>query len=138
MVATTFMGGPVKGTQTNDNAPTGYLGEYDEEILAAASATSLTTATAKTIVSVSLAPGDYDIDVWVRFIPAATTSITGYIAAVSETDNTLPGSDIGARGQLFLAANVPGNNASVICTPPVRKSLAVTTTIYAVGLAVFT
>jgi hypothetical protein len=68
----------IVGTTTNDSATAGYVGEYVEGVLAAGSATALTTATPQTLVSISLTAGDWDVTgmVGVQPNPAATYSYT--------------------------------------------------------------
>lgn len=124
------------GTVTNDNAATGGIGELLTAALAVGSATSLVTATAKTIVSVSLTAGDWDVDGVVNFLPAATTSLTELSAGASSTDNTL-----GADGTFIgdtIAAAVLGAVTLRKAIPTQRFSLASTTTVYLVGSATFT
>lgn len=124
------------GTTTNDNAAAGNIGEYVEATLVSGSATALTTGTAKTIVSISLTAGDWDVSGTVYFSPAATTSITLFKAGIStttDTDDNTPGH----YAQRAFAAQVPNAGNSIV-TPTVRISLAATTTIYLVANQVFT
>lgn len=137
MPRTLGTGGPVKGTITNDNAAAGYVGEFMEAKLVAASATSLTSNADKTITSISLTAGDWDVSGVVGFIPAATTSITRLAASISLTDNANAGTDDGASSQWGTAANV-AVQANAIATPIRRVSIAATTTVYLVADAVFT
>lgn len=124
------------GTATNDSAAAGGIGELLTAELAVGSATSLVTATAKTIISVSLTAGDWDVNGVVNFLPAATTSLTSHSAGSSSTDNTL-----GADGTLVsdsVAAVVLGSVTLRDAFPTQRFSLASTTTVYLVGSATFT
>ncbi len=139
--------GQFPGTNTNDSAVAGYVGEHASGSLARASATGLTTGTAKTVTSVSLTAGDWDIGGAVAFTPAATTSVTSYEGAVSLTTNTLPATTAiavpNANGELWMlqrmAAMVPGSgNDSVIAIPTHRISLSATTTVYLIASATFT
>lgn len=129
---------PIKGTVTNDSAPAGYIGELLTASLAAGSATSLTDATAKTIISVSLTAGDWDVWGYVGFQPATTTNITGLVQSISATNNT-----VGAEGQALnqyygTSGLVFGAIQYRAGTPIVRVSLASTTTYYLVASAAFT
>lgn len=85
----------IQGTPVADDAIAGDVGEYISSYLPPGSATALTTATAKTITSIQLTAGDWDVDGQVDLLPAATTSVTQMNASVSPTTNTL-GSDAGA------------------------------------------
>lgn len=128
----------VAGTSTNDDAGSGILGQYTESVIAQASATSLTTGTPKNITSISLGAGDWDVSGVVAFLPAATTSVTVYIAAINTTSATLPVAAAGGRAQHSSAAQVPGGAQDVLGIPTVRLSLSGTTTVYLVGQANFT
>lgn len=130
--------GGVVGTTTNNNAAAGYVGEVIESTLAAGSATGLTTSTAKTVTSISLTAGDWDVWGTVGFVTAATTSVTFLSSSISQTNNTndqTPGYFVGQ----FMPPTVPTAASSWALAPVVtRISLASTTTIYLVGTGVFT
>lgn len=129
----------VLGTTTNDSAAAGYVGEYIESILITGSATSLTTATAKTVTSISLTAGDWDVSGEVYFNSAGTTSITILASSISETTNT----DDSTAGRFiqFLTNTAIVAGAATHGHAPlglVRKSLSATTTIYLIARANFT
>lgn len=115
---------------------TAQIGEVISGVLASGSAVSLTTATAKTVTSINLPAGEWDIEGVVDFLPAGTTSITQLSHGVSETADTLGGQD--TFGQLSIAANVPGANVIALPTPESRISLAAPATIYLIAKATFT
>jgi hypothetical protein len=124
------------GTQTNDSAAAGYIGEYISGALAFADRVSLTTATAKTVISISLTPGDWDVGGNVFFFPANTTNVTAFVASISAVDNGLDGSagrqsarDFPSGGSAFGS---PAFGTSML-TPLARISLATTTTIYLIA-----
>lgn len=127
----------IGGTATNDSATAGNLGEYIAGALAPGSATALTTATPKTVTSISLTAGDWDVNGVVGFVPAATTNITALVSGVSIVANTL-----GAEGTFINIANattgiVPGVNNFRMPAPTTRISLASTTTVYLIASAGF-
>ena len=118
------------GTTTNDNAATGIVGEY---ITANASAVSLSNATAKTITSISLTAGDWDVWGEVKFTPAGTTTVSNISGGVSSTNN---GAEVNTG---FFSLNLTfttGQNQYMSCAPT-RKSLSGTTTIYFVAQSAF-
>lgn len=80
------------GTQTNDTPCIGCVGETLTGQLLLASATSLTTATAKTITSVTLTPGDWFVWAQSDYILTAATA-TNFTTGLSTTTNTLGGQD---------------------------------------------
>lgn len=125
------------GTTTNNDASAGSVGELLTASRAAASATSLTTITAKTITSVSLTAGDWDVWGIVDYVPAATTTTAYVQQGASQTDNALGAQDtFSACSGGNLSGTVLG---SLIAEniPTQRISLAGTTTVYLVGLAAF-
>lgn len=126
----------IAGTGTNDSAAAGMVGEIITSSLAAGSATALTTATPKTITSIALTPGDWDVSGVVDFLPAATTSITVLAEGASAVTNTLGADDTYASDS--MAATVPGAVAQRKNIPTQRISIAANTTIYLIASATFT
>lgn len=112
------------------------LGEIKTASLAVGSATALTTATPKTIASLALPPGDYEIDGVVDFLPAATTSITQLSEGASAANNTFGGDD--TFSSAHMAAVVPGANAQRRSIPLQRFTLTEDKTIFLIAQATFT
>lgn len=143
--ASPSMGSPgqAPGSNTNDSAAAGNVGELITATVAAGSAVSLTTATSANVTSISLTAGDWDVSAQVVHNAAATTSITLLQIGISATSATLPtqvgGSGIGTDplGIERRAASVPAG-ALTTAVGPVRVSLAATTTIYLVANDTFT
>lgn len=132
-----------KGTTTNDSAASGFVGQELLTNLPTASAVSLTTGTAATVITQSVTAGDYELDGCVVFKPGATTSITVWAAAISATTNAVP-AIIGqpAANEVLIqkaaAAFVPGANDICIPIPNMRISLASTTNVFLVAKSTFT
>jgi hypothetical protein len=125
----------IVGTTTNNNANAGSVGEY---VTASAAGVSITTATSKSLTSISLTAGDWDVTGIVYFLPASTTSITELVTAINTTDNTVDATS-GKYLDDLRAAYVPGASSVITqALPAVRLSLSATTTVYLVGRAVFT
>lgn len=132
---------PVQGTNTNDSASAGQVGEYVVATLAAGSAVSLTTATAANVTSISLTAGDWNVWGAVVFDTTSTTDFTSIIGATSRTSATLPnpGDDTAGLFRLVRAAGALGSNQdNVFGVPIARMSLASTTTVYLVAQSTFT
>jgi len=127
-----------KGTATNDNAATGYIGEYVSSTVVFGSAVSLTSTTAANVTSISLTAGDWDVTGLVIYAPAGSTSITQFTQSISQTSATLVSlsTATGATTQLTSAASVPGADISQVI-PYLRVSLSGTTTVYLVAKSVF-
>lgn len=106
----------ISGTPTNDNAPQGFLGEYIQSTIPTGSAVALTTATPANVTSISLTPGDWDVDCQGDFNPGATTSVTQYNVGVSLTSATLPTQPGGTVGAATLApdAGITVNQAAMV------------------------
>lgn len=132
-----FGAGQIPGTIASDNAIAGNVGEYIEGTLAIGSATSLVTATAKTIISISLTAGDWDVSGTIYFTPDTTTNVTQYAASSSLTTDTL---DIApfAFQSIAYPAGIPGIRITAPQIPMRRFSLSVTTTIFAIAQSAFT
>jgi hypothetical protein len=127
--------GQLPGTDTNDDASAGNVGEIIESEILAGSAVALTTNTPVDVTSISLTAGDWDV--WGNVTTANNgTTITALVAAintVSATQPTAPGK--GAR------TSVSGISTSGNCAFPagkMRLSLASTTTVYLIGQSTFT
>lgn len=126
------------GTTTNNNAPAGDIGEVVTGSLAVGSATALVTATTKTIISISLTAGDWDVDGVVDFNEGATTSTTLLLFGASSTDNTL-GADDTYASYVFVTAGAVTTAGNYRCVIPTQRfSISVTTTVYLVAQATFT
>lgn len=125
-----FAGG-VTGTQTNDSAATGRIGEYKESVV------GLTNLPATTVVgdltSLSLTAGDWDVTANVFFISngATYTAIDLEIAITSTTGNSTTGIVNGSNQAEFNPGAAFTIFTSVsLCVPSFRVSLASTTTYY--------
>lgn len=125
------------GTITNDNAETGYIGEYVTSTVATGSSVALTTATTANVTSISLTAGDWDVRGAVDFTFGATTSVTNLTGGISQTSATLGGQD--SFFDFATPAIIPtAAKDSVFPCPTTRISLAATTTIYLVAQGTFT
>ena len=132
----------IVGTTTNNNANAGSVGEVVSSSVAVGSAVSLTTAVSatsgKTITSISLTAGDWDVFGIVGINMAATTNFTasaGGINTVADTLNSLYEEE--TRFSYGAGGFVP-NNVISFTFPTTRVSIASTTTYYLIGYASFT
>lgn len=127
-------GGQIPGTATNNNASAGNIGEYISASVASGSAVAVVSATYKTITSISLTAGDWDVDTFVGTVVAAGTIISAIAVGASLTDN-VQATELSNTiiYNPLIANNVPAFGG---CTT--RFSLASTTTIYLVAAVVFT
>lgn len=128
--------GNLPATATNDSAAAGNLGEILEGDLAVGSATSLTSNTAKTVASVALTAGDWDVWFHCFFRFPATTSTTRLIANVSSLNNSLDAAVGAYTDDNYSAGYVPVGDVFRLAGPR-RVSLAAGATYYGVAFAGF-
>jgi hypothetical protein len=131
--------GHQNGTGTNDNAAAGEIGEEITASVASGSAIALTSNAAKTITSIVLTPGDWDVSGQVAFTSTATTSFTinaGSLSTVTDTSSAV----LGRWNQHVGAAFVPNGIPISAVMGPSRFTVATatTTTVYLVAFATFT
>lgn len=131
-------GTPVYGTQTNDNAAAGYVGEFQTTALASGSAVALTTTTTANVLTQSLTAGDWDCWGVVDFHEATTTNTTLLLYGISTTSATLGSADTYASTVFLSAGQVTTNGDYRNVVPMQRISLASTTNVYLVAQATFT
>lgn len=130
------------GTTTNDNAAAGSVGEYISSSVPVASAVTLTTGIGKTITSITLTAGDWDVSGMVVFSPSTTSNASYFFAGISTTNNTIPVA--GNENNVSGATNTGGAGtfgAGIGLMPavgPTRLSLSGNTSVYLVGQSGFT
>lgn len=131
-VRTTIDAASATGTTTNDNAAAGEVGEVIEGELVSGSATALTTATPKDVISIALTAGDWDVDALIGFTIVNTTTI--WQSSISQTSATL-----NAKNRDYRRVGAAGNLIGVYeaAVPSARISLAAPATIYLVAEAIF-
>lgn len=121
-----------------------YLGDFTESVLAIGSAVALTTATSKTVTSISLTAGDWDVEAQLSVTGGATTAITQMTGGISLTDNTLP-TIPATDGSVSKVLTTSGTSwiIATVGTPilPVsrcRINITSTTTVYLIANVSFT
>lgn len=134
--ATVAAQGQFKGTAAADNATAGNIGEYVSSNVSATMA--LTNGSAKTITSVSLTAGDWDVSGLVSFNPSSTTA-TQVGGGIGTTANALPSvpSDSGSFSSVGGSWSGSVQPSMWLPVSPARISVASTTTVYLIGYAVF-
>jgi hypothetical protein len=133
----------IVGTTTNNNANAGSIGEVVSSSVAVGSAVSVTTASSaisgKTVTSISLTAGDWDVFGTLGLNGTATTNFTvmaGGINTVTDTLNSL----YEERTEFIYGVSglVPAGSPVSFTTPTTRVSIASTTTYYLIAYAQFT
>jgi hypothetical protein len=133
----TVSAGQYPGETGAGSATAGNVGEYIESVVSSGSPVSLTSATPKTLTSITLPAGDWDVDATVAFIPTATTNITQIVGSISGTTNTLDVAP-GKLSALSIPGTVPNLQNVTQNVPPYRLSLAVSTTVFLIAQGTFT
>jgi hypothetical protein len=126
----------ISGTNTNDNAAAGYVGQYISAEVASGSAISLTSPNAADVTSISLTAGDWDVSGNVGYLAAGGTVVTIRRAAIHTVSATIPTAPNGGAFH-FWQGSVTGLNA-VLPTGTMRLSLSATTTVYLSASSTFT
>jgi hypothetical protein len=143
---TNVNGTKIRGTTTNDDAATGFVGEYLIQSRLRSANTSLTTDTGAnvTATALTLTAGDWEIGGSITYGSNTTTSITILRGAISKTSATLPAGDTGSvptlgeiRVQQATPAGVPGANDITLPIPTIRASISGSTTFYLMTQATF-
>lgn len=127
--------GQIPGTNTNDSATTGNIGEYVSSTLLSSLAVTLTSGATSNVTSVSLSAGDWDVGGMVNTAIGAGASITGFIAGVSTASALQPSPGFSAYflSQIVVAAG--GNMAAN--TGDRQITLSASATIYLTTLVNF-
>lgn len=118
------------GTGTNDNATSGYVGEYVESVVSTPTNMG-TSATWTNMTSISLSAGDWDVvgNHYIFNNGATTTGATTNLLAISvnsgatTTDHVIGSNVVG----LFITSATSERSAVI---PHYRLSLSATTTVY--------
>lgn len=130
--------GGIVGTATNDNASAGRVGEFVSSVILVGSAVSVTTGTSKTVTSISLTAGDWDIwgSIWMN--PAGGTITTQFAGSISQTNDTLATTPaIGSAYTQLFGFTIGAGASCILAVPGTRITISGTTTVYLVGLAAF-
>ena len=122
----------MKGNNTNTAPPSGFIGEQLKSVIAAGSAVSLTTITSKTMTSLSLTAGVWDLTGVGIF--TTTGSPTVLSVGFSSVNNTLGAVD----GDGVVDMGTPPTTANpCLVVPAFRVLVSTTTTYYFVAYAQF-
>lgn len=123
----------IQGTTSGGSAATGYVGEYKSTIVLIASAVSLTSSSASSIVSLSLTAGDWDVwgEAW--FTSGGSTTVNNFLLGIGTTNNSItfiPSDSYSVANYYGPPVSLSANGAIVGPIGPVKISLSSTTTVY--------
>lgn len=128
--------GQIPGTNTNDNAAAGKVGEF----LSSSVPSSTTNLTNFTYVNsgstITLTPGDWDVSANATFTVTATTSVTQWVCSISTTSGAvnLTNGFVTIQNTAPVVPNSTNNNCLV---GPIRFSVAANTQLYLVVRSTF-
>lgn len=135
-VKTFTSGGVILGVGTNSDAASGFIGEYIESVISAATNLPGSSGNYGDGTSISLTAGDWDVSLIVAFSLNGAT-VSGDWEAGIGTAAGASGTGL-TYGNTLAAGVAPATGIlSTLVVPSVRKSLAGTTTIYAKVLGTF-
>lgn len=109
---------------------------YQSATVISANALALTSPGARTITSLLLPAGDWDVTWAGCFVTDAAANITRTHASISLATNTANNAP-GTFAQTVFPAFLPGVAGMTQTVPNLRLSLAVPTTVYGIVLAIF-
>jgi hypothetical protein len=128
----------IVGTNTNNNAQAGSVGEVISAVVLTGAAVALTTGVCANVTTLSLTAGDWDVTGTVGLNFGGTTVPQSVQAGISTTSATMPGfSTMGGATQLIGASFATGFPVG-LGTGTARLSLASTTTVYLLATVGFT
>lgn len=124
------------GTGTNGNANAGNLGQLLESTVLVASSVSLTDNAAKTVTSITLTPGDWDVWGTVAYNSNVATVMTVAVGALNTTTDTLPTIPNGGGYTSWVGSgNGPAISAGMM---RVTVAAGATTVVYLIAYSRFT
>lgn len=127
---------PLEGTNTNDSAASGYVGEFQS---ATGGGVSLTSGVTADTVSVSLTAGDWDVRGAVSFSVVSPAAVDVHRCGVNSTATTLPSTGTAQFFIRYQTALAPGTTtAAIFNCGTTRISLAGTTTVYVLASSNYT
>lgn len=125
----------IKGTTTNDDAPTGWVGEYISSVTTTNSS-AIATGAFDNISTMTLTAGDWDVSCSV-FWQSNSATVTQFRAGISLTSgNSETGMDLGNQQNGIVQTTGITNVTLVV--PAVRLSLSGTTDVYLKRMATYT
>ena len=129
----------IAGTNTNNDASAGNLGEVISSVILVASGITLSTGSTANITSIALTAGDWDVYGTVYYTPSSSTSTTIRQGAISTTSVTIPlfSDNTQAAYSWVNPSESLGTTVGAFPLAPCRQSLSGTTTVYLVANSTF-
>lgn len=126
----------VRGTNTNNSAAAGYIGEYVEATVIVYTAVPAANNQFGDLTSISLTAGDWDVTLVVQLNNNGATATVADIGISTTTGNSATGMAYGVNLIEMPWQAVAAADASMVI-PSYRMSLNATTTVYAKNLVTY-
>ena len=127
--------GQLPGTNTNDNAIAGNIGEFMSSNIPIGSAISLSDSVAANITSITLTPGDWDV--WGNILGFAAGGSPSSMAGGVTTSSGSIGTPAGPASASYFGLQGSFSGAFYFPLAPIRASLNANTPYYLVGQVAF-
>lgn len=115
----------LKGTTTNDNAAAGNVGEFLNATVGSGGAVSLTAGVLLSVTSLSLTPGDWDVQGAAVFTQTSGTTATDFIVGISNSTGGWDGGETSYARTGFLTSNATILTATL---PAASRRISISTT----------
>src|SRR5215469_789721 len=116
-----------EGVLDGSNAAPGQIGEYVFDNRTTASFLGITSGVSTDLASISLSPGDWDVQGGVYFQGSSSSGSDDLRAWVNTVSATQPTGD---NGGLAIMSTTSGGLVNMLPVPPIRASGTVTTVVY--------
>jgi hypothetical protein len=135
LVPAGYTPGQIAGTATNDSATAGNIGEVQRSKIAAGSAVSLVSVTAKDVTTITITPGDWDVSGSIFFTGGTGTTALNWQGGINTSANTLPVAPDG--NYAVIQASSAGVTLQGVTLPTDQWSVSVSTTLHLVAFSNF-
>jgi len=128
----------IKGVTNGTAGTQGFIGEAVNANVVLGSAVALTTATNANVASITLTPGDWDVDGNINFTATNATVAAGAVVVGSVSTGSLTLSTDGTESYDLPGALTTTSFKLSVTIPRKRLSITTTTVVYLVAQATFT
>lgn len=121
---------PLQGTNTNDSAGAGFVGEYASNEVTYAGRFAMSNATSTTVTTLSLTAGDWDVNAVIGFETSGGGVATEYHIEISTTPPPALVTAPNEAGTVGTHVSYIANQGQVFPVGPRRVSVNALTTVY--------
>lgn len=128
----------LQGTNTNDSAGAGFVGEFASNEVTYAGRFAMSVATSTTVTTLSLSAGDWDVNAVIGFETSGGGVASEYHCEISTTPPPALVTAPNEAGTVGTHNNYVANQGQVFPIGPRRVSVTTTTTVYLKAYSTFT